>query len=930
VNRFISIVLTAMVCLGLMLVPAAMLAAPASGQVGIEAAESGGTSLIRVGLTDSFDVNITVYNPDAVLVQSGGIHMTFDSALLNVTGIDNGDWENTAPFSPWINNTTGDLAHEGYMGVGHYLSSDFLHCTIHVTANGVSGETSLNFSAAAAGPADAFTQILNATGDQLDWNAVQNATVIIGSPNLTVCVNPAGKGSVSAEGTPLVMSSCNVTEWNWDDDVTLLATPVAGWQFFNWSGDLTGSTNPDDVTMDELTKSVTANFVELPPDLDVDPNVVNLTAREGGNEDSGIVTISNDGGGTLCWAVGEPPVWSVGDNWTMWNTYSTLVLPNGTEIPYGNPYYNPNATCTVNDTWLVMAVTGENADYYYALADWPLADPQRTTTTLATACMYDANVTVDKCTLDYVNQHATLSIDPIGSTYADVDWVYDGCHGWPYYAGKTWTYNMTITDVLHPSGIVAAATATVTGPLNPLHPIANGLTDVYQITHWVPQGLPPTDPNATVFMQQFWSDTVRNFVYQWDGGTFYAPPLDIRALVSFNVSAPAAPAPKSWLSFNRTNGACGIGESQDLLVTANSTGLDVGLNSTSFTITGCGSMQQETVDVNFLVTPATTIDVTRDLPADAMDLDAEYPGMTFDVYVNFTSPSTVDDFASIGLTDFAPAGWLVATNNTWCDPVASWNKSNYNKAEYAWSGPSGGYGPSTTFSARYEVTIPATASPGINEWPDCMETCPACGESSSIEDFCAWVEYWFGAEGPFESSICGDYQKIVTVPGCVVGETRDVNADPLDTVLVVLSEEPAEMGDEPEDSDSSTMTMYENCADDTGWYYQVASKYCYYPVNISDGKGYTNYTGGGAGVPYPDYINWTTPELLAAGYTMDFEGDYGLVCRAATMSYAMESINHWLFTPIDEFDVEHPEWQLSSWKALESVYSWRFPNGCNC
>ena len=78
--------------------------------------------------------------------------------------------------------------------------------------------------------------------------------------------------------------------------------------------------------------------------------------------------------------------------------------------------------------------------------------------------------------------------------------------------------------------------------------------------------------------------------------------------------------------------------------------------------------------------------------------------------------------------------------------------------------------------------------------------------------------------------------------------------------------------------------------------------------------------------PYhPDYINLTTPELLAAGYTLDFEGDYGLVPMACTMSYAMESVNHWLYTPIDEDKNPHPEWQLSSWKVVNSVHSWQFP-----
>jgi parallel beta-helix repeat protein len=307
------------------------------------------------------------------------------------------------------------------------------------------------------------------------------------------------------------------------------------------------------------------------------------------------------------------------------------------------------------------------------------------------------------------------------------------------------------------------------------------------------------------------------------------------------------------------------------------------------------------------MTVTVTIDVMRNLPADALDLDAEYPGDTFDAYVNFTAP--VDDFASIGLTDLAPAGWDVETNTAWCSPVASWTMSPGNKAEYAWSGP---FAKDQEFSAKYKVTIPATANNGINDWPNC-----------NISE--AWVEYWFGPKGPYESCITGDWQKIVTVPGKVWGETRDVNADLLTTTLVVLYEQPPEIGDEPEDSDSSTApdAIYSDDVDDTGQYWMEASKYCYFTLVTK------NVTQVGHHPPYPQFIDFGNTAKLYAGYNLDFEGDYGLVPKACNMSYAMESVNHWLFVPTDALAVPHPEWQLSNWKAMESVHSWQFPCGCN-
>ena len=51
----------------------------------------------------------------------------------------------------------------------------------------------------------------------------------------------------------------NQTDYNYGTAVQLTATPAAGYYFVNWSGDLTGSTNPVSVTMD-ANKTITANF----------------------------------------------------------------------------------------------------------------------------------------------------------------------------------------------------------------------------------------------------------------------------------------------------------------------------------------------------------------------------------------------------------------------------------------------------------------------------------------------------------------------------------------------------------------------------------------------------------------------------------------------------------------------------------------------
>jgi len=958
-SKFISLIVSVAVIVGLMLVPAMPTVLGALNEWAFEIQND---AVTKVTPGSSFTVEIAAVQ--LVATQSDGweAYLTYDPALLNVTGIDipatlpppNSGAPDKYPApgiydmaNPGYNNTEGIL-YAGYspQPSSPKLNATFVFATIHFTAAAINGSatTYLNFT-----NPDAFhsTAIYLGSTHLEKWSSFVDGTVMIGSPVLTVDVNPADKGDVEVDGV-LAGPYPDDSTWDWDEVVPLDAVDSeAGWTFFNWTGDVANaSAASTTVTMDDH-KTVVANFVELPCDLDVDPNHLDLTARWSavGYEDSDTVTIANDGGHTVCWALGSPPDWTPGDNWSYMNTYDEAPPGN----PFPNPYYSGMVPCPVNNSLLVMDVTGEDADNYYVTADWPLGDPQRTINATDVygpgayfpCCLHHATAVIDKCTLDYVSQLANLTAYTPGPlpTQALVTWDYDSCHGWPYYLGKAWNYNVTVVDAVHPGGKTTAARAMVTNVSQVIGPFP----DCYEITHWVPNFLPPDHPSAVVFMQQWWSDTARNFVYQWDGGTFNAPPLDIRQYAGQN-PAPALPPAvgPSWLSFDKTHGTLGIGDSELLTVTANSSGLNVTTHSGNFTISACcGSIQDEIVTVDFVVTPATTLeDVVRDLPADRLLPDAEYPGMTFDVYVNFSAP--VADFNSIGVTDFAPAGWLVETNSSWCYPPASYNKSNYNKAEYAWAGP---YDPPQNFSAMYKVTIPATATAGSNFWPNCTSNpCPPC-EGSPINLFPAWVEYWFGATGPFETVICEEREKVVTVPGCVVGETRDVNADLLDTVTVVLYEEPLDA--DPEDSDSSSLvpistipapehasveggtfsedptTWYENCADDTGYYYQVASKYCYYTIDSSNMSTPRNFS-------HPDYIDWSTPEKLADGYRMDFEADYGLVCMAASMSYAMESINHWLFVPIDGGGIPHPEWQLHSWKAMESIHSWQFPCGCGC
>jgi uncharacterized repeat protein (TIGR02543 family) len=78
----------------------------------------------------------------------------------------------------------------------------------------------------------------------------------------TLTVNVVGDGSVEVDGVAYT-SPVTVNEGT---TLSLEAIAAAGWEFSAWSGDLTGTTNPDDIVLDG-NKTVTATFTEeeIPP-----------------------------------------------------------------------------------------------------------------------------------------------------------------------------------------------------------------------------------------------------------------------------------------------------------------------------------------------------------------------------------------------------------------------------------------------------------------------------------------------------------------------------------------------------------------------------------------------------------------------------------------------------------------------------------------
>ena len=125
-----------------------------------------------------------------------------------------------------------------------------------------------------AATADANYHFVNWTGEVSTVGNVSAATTnitmngnysivanfAINRYNLTVNVTPSVGGNVTVNGQ-IPTGYPNTTTWNNGDVVTLNAAAASGYNFVNWTGNLTGSTNPKNITMNS-NNSVTANFAE--------------------------------------------------------------------------------------------------------------------------------------------------------------------------------------------------------------------------------------------------------------------------------------------------------------------------------------------------------------------------------------------------------------------------------------------------------------------------------------------------------------------------------------------------------------------------------------------------------------------------------------------------------------------------------------------
>ncbi|MFL6333458.1 MAG: immunoglobulin domain-containing protein [Pyrinomonadaceae bacterium] len=112
----------------------------------------------------------------------------------------------------------------------------------------------------------------------LFWQQADLTQLVTSS--VAFAAKPVFKLSQATNGAGAIQTGTGGDMFHEGEAVTLTAVPAPGWEFAGWGGDVTGTANPAALTMDG-NKSVTANFVQVPPSISTQP--ASQTVNAGSN-----------------------------------------------------------------------------------------------------------------------------------------------------------------------------------------------------------------------------------------------------------------------------------------------------------------------------------------------------------------------------------------------------------------------------------------------------------------------------------------------------------------------------------------------------------------------------------------------------------------------------------------------------------------------
>jgi len=151
----------------------------------------------------------------------------------------------TATFSAIDYNVIVETIGQGVVNVTPEQPAYHYGDVITLTATASPGWAFTNWGGALSGTTNPITTTV--TG-----NLLTNATFVEQVYDLTMTINGQGSVTVDIDGP-----------YHYGDEITLTATPQAGWFFTSWSGAVIDSGNPITVTV-ETDLNITANFLPLP------------------------------------------------------------------------------------------------------------------------------------------------------------------------------------------------------------------------------------------------------------------------------------------------------------------------------------------------------------------------------------------------------------------------------------------------------------------------------------------------------------------------------------------------------------------------------------------------------------------------------------------------------------------------------------------
>jgi uncharacterized repeat protein (TIGR02543 family) len=199
---------------------------------------------LNCGLNQSFTITPnTGYHVDSVIVDGVNQGALASYAFNNVTV----NHTITAKFAIniytlTVNATNGTVTKNPNQSTYNYGTS------VQLTATPITGYHFVNWTGDTTSSVNPVTITMNANKTVMANFAINTYTLTVNATNGTVTKNP------------------NQSTYNYGTSVQLTATPATGYYFVNWTGDLTGTTNPANITMN-ANKTVTANFALTAPTI---------------------------------------------------------------------------------------------------------------------------------------------------------------------------------------------------------------------------------------------------------------------------------------------------------------------------------------------------------------------------------------------------------------------------------------------------------------------------------------------------------------------------------------------------------------------------------------------------------------------------------------------------------------------------------------